>query len=94
MLDTTPVTTAIAAMIRTGTTEAALLAAVARAFPDLTQQEFVAALQEATELSLNNLAALYQVQGRLAEAAPLYKRAGDGREGAALQPSRHRPEPQ
>jgi len=33
MLDTTQVTTAIAAMIRTGTTEQALLAAVARQFP-------------------------------------------------------------
>jgi len=35
MLDTTPITTAIAAMIRTGTSEAALLAAVARQFPQL-----------------------------------------------------------
>ena len=46
MLDTTPVTTAIAAMIRTGTEGHQLLAAVARRFPELTRQEFVAALQD------------------------------------------------
>jgi hypothetical protein len=45
--DTTPVTTAIAAMIRTGTAEPQILAAVARRFPDLTRSEFVAALQDA-----------------------------------------------
>ena len=49
VLDTTPVTAAIAAMIRTGTTEQQLLAAIATAFPDLARAEFVAALQEATE---------------------------------------------
>ena len=49
MLDTTPVTTAITRLISTGTTEQALLAAVARKFPELTRSEFVAALQDATE---------------------------------------------
>jgi hypothetical protein len=48
MTDTTPVTTAIAAMIRTGTTEQALLAAVARQFPELSLAELSAALQDAT----------------------------------------------
>jgi hypothetical protein len=48
MLDTAPITTAIAAMITAGTTEQELLAAVARKFPDLTRTEFVAALQDAT----------------------------------------------
>ena len=47
MLDTTQVTTAIAAMIRTGTTEQALLAAVAHLFPELTIAELSAALQDA-----------------------------------------------
>jgi hypothetical protein len=46
--DTTPVTTGIAAMIRTGTAEPQILAAVARRFPELTRTEFVAALQDAT----------------------------------------------
>jgi len=36
-------------MIRTGTTEQQLLAAIATAFPDLARAKFVAALQEATE---------------------------------------------
>jgi hypothetical protein len=48
MNDTTPVTTAIAAMIRTGTAEPQILAAVARRFPELTRTEFVVALQDAT----------------------------------------------
>jgi hypothetical protein len=48
MLDTTPITTAIAAMITAGTTKQELLAAVARQFPELTRSEFVAALQDAT----------------------------------------------
>jgi len=48
MTDITTITTAIAAMISTGTTERDLLAAVARKFPDLTRTEFVAALQDAT----------------------------------------------
>jgi hypothetical protein len=48
MLDTTPVTTAIAAMIRTGTTEQQIVAAVVRRFPELERAEFVAVLQDAT----------------------------------------------
>jgi hypothetical protein len=48
MLDTTPVTTAIAAMIRTGTAEQQIVAAVVRRFPELERAEFVAALQDAT----------------------------------------------
>jgi Tetratricopeptide repeat len=36
---------------------------------------------------LNNLAALYQRQGRYAEAEPLFKRAGIVRKIAAAQPS-------
>ena len=47
MLDTTPVTTAIAAMIRTGTTEQQIVAAVAHLFPNLTRRELVAAAQDA-----------------------------------------------
>jgi hypothetical protein len=43
MLDTTPVTTAIAAMIRTGTTEQQIVASVAHLFPNLTRTELVAA---------------------------------------------------
>jgi hypothetical protein len=49
MLDTTPATTAITRLISTGTTEQALLAAVAHLFPDLTPAELSAALQDATE---------------------------------------------
>ena len=48
MLDTTPVTTAITHLIRTGTTEQALLAAVAHLFPDLSPAELSQALQVAT----------------------------------------------
>jgi hypothetical protein len=48
MLDTTPITTEITRLITTGTTEQALLAAVARRFPELTRTEFLAALQDAT----------------------------------------------
>jgi hypothetical protein len=48
MLDTTPVTTAIAKLITAGTTERQLLAAVARRFPELSPRDFVAALQDAT----------------------------------------------
>jgi hypothetical protein len=48
MLDTTPVTTAIAHLISTGATEKALLAAVARRFPELTPAELSAAPQVAT----------------------------------------------
>jgi hypothetical protein len=48
MLDTTPVTTAITRLISTGTTEQALLAAVAQLFPGLSMAELSAALQDAT----------------------------------------------
>jgi hypothetical protein len=48
MLDTTPITTAITRLITTGTTEQALLAAVARLFPELTPAELRQALQVAT----------------------------------------------
>jgi hypothetical protein len=48
MLDTTPVTTTITRLIATGTTEQALLAAVAQLFPDLSPAELSQALQVAT----------------------------------------------
>ena len=48
MLDTTPVTTAITRLISIGTTEEALLTAVAHLFPNLSPAELSAALQEAT----------------------------------------------
>jgi hypothetical protein len=48
MLDTTPVTTAITRLIATGTTEQALLAAVAHLFPNLSPAELSQALQVAT----------------------------------------------
>jgi uncharacterized protein (DUF433 family) len=48
MLDTTPVTATIKRLIATGTTEQALLAAVARSFPDLSPAELSQALQVAT----------------------------------------------
>ena len=47
MLDTTPVTTAITRLICTGTTEEALLAAVAHLFPNLSPAELSQALQVA-----------------------------------------------
>ena len=47
MLDTTPITTAITRLISTGTTEAAVLAAVARRFPELSWRELSTALQVA-----------------------------------------------
>jgi len=47
MLDTTPVTTAIAAMMRAGIPADQLVAALARAFPDLTWRELSQALQVA-----------------------------------------------
>ena len=47
MLDTTSVTTAITRLITTGTTEHALLAAVAAAFPDLRPTELSQVLQVA-----------------------------------------------
>ena len=49
MLDTTPITREITRLISTGTTEAALLVAVAHLFPDLTRAELSQALQDATE---------------------------------------------
>jgi hypothetical protein len=48
MLDTTPVTTTITRLISTGTTEEALLAAVAHLFPNLSQAVLSQALQVAT----------------------------------------------
>jgi hypothetical protein len=48
MLDTTTVTTAITRLIATGTTEQALLAAVAHLFPNLSPAELSQALQVAT----------------------------------------------
>ena len=48
MLDTTPITTEITRLIGTGTTEEALLAAVSYLFPNLSQAELSAVLQEAT----------------------------------------------
>jgi len=47
MLDTTPVTTAITHLIRTGTAEEALLAAVAHLFPNPSPAELSQALQVA-----------------------------------------------
>jgi hypothetical protein len=41
MLDTTPVTTAITRLISAGTTEQALLVAVAQLFPELTAAEAI-----------------------------------------------------
>jgi hypothetical protein len=48
MLDTTPVTTTITRLISTGTTEQALLAAVAHLLPNLSPAELSQALQVAT----------------------------------------------
>jgi hypothetical protein len=48
MLDTTPITTAITGLISTGTTEEALLTAVAHLFPNLEPTELSQALQVAT----------------------------------------------
>jgi uncharacterized protein (DUF433 family) len=48
MLNITPITIEIIRLIGTGTTEQALLAAVARAFPELTPAELSQALQVAT----------------------------------------------
>jgi hypothetical protein len=48
MIDTTPITAQITRLIATGTTEQALLAAVACMFPELTSEELSQALQEAT----------------------------------------------
>jgi hypothetical protein len=48
MLDTTPITTELTKLITAGTTEQALLVAVARLFPELTPTELSQALQVAT----------------------------------------------
>jgi hypothetical protein len=48
MLDTTPITIEITKLITSGTTEQALLVAVARLFPELTPAELSQALQVAT----------------------------------------------
>ena len=48
MLDTSPVTREITKLIRTGTTEQALLAAVTYLFPALTSEELSQVLQDAT----------------------------------------------
>ena len=48
MLDTTPITTEITRLISTGTSEEALLTAVAHLFPNLSQAELSQALQVAT----------------------------------------------
>ena len=48
MLDTTPITREITKLISTGTTEQALLSAVARLFPNLNSAELSLALQCAT----------------------------------------------
>ena len=48
MLDTTPVTTAIAAMIVAGTPPQQLITAVTTAFPNLTSRELSQAIQYAT----------------------------------------------
>jgi len=48
MLDTTPITTEITRLIATGTTEQALLSAVAHLFPNLSPAELSQALQVAT----------------------------------------------
>jgi len=47
MLDTTPITTEITRLISTGTTEQALLVAVAHLFPNLSPAELSQALQVA-----------------------------------------------
>ena len=48
MLNITPITIEISRLISTGTTEQALLVAVAQAFPELTPAELSQALQVAT----------------------------------------------
>jgi hypothetical protein len=48
MIDTTPITAQITRLIATGTTEQALLAAVAHMFPAISPAELSVALQEAT----------------------------------------------
>ena len=48
MLDTTPVTREITRLISQGSSEQALLTAVAHLFPDITKAELSQALQDAT----------------------------------------------
>ena len=48
MIDTTPITEQITRLISTGTTEQALLTAVAHLFPHISPAELSQALQEAT----------------------------------------------
>jgi uncharacterized protein (DUF433 family) len=51
MTDTTPVTTAIATMIRAGTSGQELLAAISARFPELSPTELSEALQAGTEVA-------------------------------------------
>ena len=48
-IDTTPITAQITRLMATGTTEQAILTAVAHLFPELTRADLSAALQDATE---------------------------------------------
>jgi hypothetical protein len=57
MLDTTPITAEITKLITAGTTEQALLAAVAALFPELTSAELSQALQVATAAAERKVAA-------------------------------------
>jgi hypothetical protein len=54
MLDTTPITAEITKLISTGTTEQALLVAVAHLFPNLSSAELSQALQVATAAAEKN----------------------------------------
>lgn len=47
-IDTTPITAQITRLMATGTTEQAILTAVAHLFPELTGADLSAALQDAT----------------------------------------------
>ena len=47
-IDTTPITAQITRLMATGTTEQAILTAVAHLFPELTSADLSAALQDAT----------------------------------------------
>ena len=47
-IDTTPITAQITRLMATGTTEQAILTAMAYLFPELTSAELSAALQDAT----------------------------------------------
>jgi hypothetical protein len=65
MLDSTPVTRAITRLISTGTTEQALLAAVAYLFPDLSSAELSQALQVATAAAERKALALNTILANL-----------------------------